>query len=180
MSSSEVNNVITQVSRDQKSKKDDFAYFNYFNFLCCMPDKTPIFNSVFQSDDEEKPTPYPGKKTPALSVQQRKDYLLPYTHGGRKTLVLDLDETLVHSTFKATTNCSFTVDINISGKFHTVYVLKRPGVDEFLKECAKHFELVIFTASLSNYADAVMDVLDADQLIPFRLFRQHCVQINGT
>lgn len=33
---------------------------------------------------------------------------------------------------------------------HHVYVLKRPGVDEFLIECAKLFEIVVYTASLSK------------------------------
>ena len=43
---------------------------------------------------------------------------------------------------------------------HFVYVMKRPGVDEFLVEMAKHYEIVIYTASLNKYADPLLDLLD--------------------
>jgi len=49
-----------------------------------------------------------------------------------------------------------------TGKANSIYVLKRPGVDMFLRRLAKLYELVIFTASLSKYADVIMDKLDPD------------------
>lgn len=97
---------------------------------------------------------------------------------GKKCLVLDLDETLVHSSFQPI-ECSFSVPIEIDGIRHEVYVLKRPFVDEFLKRVAKHFELVVFTASLSEYANPVLDILDQDGLIAHRLFRESCVLHEG-
>jgi RNA polymerase II subunit A small phosphatase-like protein len=97
---------------------------------------------------------------------------------GRKCLVLDLDETLVHSSFQPVT-CSFSVPIVLEGIQHEVYVMKRPFVDEFLAECAKTFELVIFTASLSEYANPVIDKLDTVGLIKHRLFRDSCVLHEG-
>lgn len=95
-------------------------------------------------------------------------------HKGAKCLVLDLDETLVHSSFQPV-ECSFSVPIEIDGIRHEVYVLKRPFVDEFLRETAKHFELVVFTASLSEYANPVIDELDKEGVIKHRLFRESCV-----
>jgi len=97
---------------------------------------------------------------------------------GRRCLVLDLDETLVHSSFTPV-NCSFCVPIVLDGVQHDVYVLKRPFVDEFLAECAKTFELVVFTASLSEYANPVIDKLDTAGLIKHRLFRDSCVLHEG-
>jgi len=35
-----------------------------------------------------------------------------------------------------------------------------------MNEMAKYYELVIFTASLSKYADPLMDILDSDQDAP--------------
>jgi len=59
-----------------------------------------------------------------------------------------------------------------------VYVAKRPNVDEFLKKVGECYEVVVFTASLSKYADPVLDLLDIHKVIDFRLFREHCTCIN--
>ena len=69
---------------------------------------------------------------------------------GRKCLVLDLDETLVHSSFKPTKNADFIIPVEIDGITHQVYVGKRPHVDEFLSRMGKIYEIVVFTASLSK------------------------------
>lgn len=68
---------------------------------------------------------------------------------GKKCLVLDLDETLVHSSFTAIDTADFVVPIKIEETWHQVYVTKRPGVDEFLQRVARQYEVVVFTASLS-------------------------------
>jgi len=39
---------------------------------------------------------------------------------------------------------------------------------------AKYYEIVIFTASLSKYADPLMDIIDTHDVAPQRLFREHC------
>lgn len=44
---------------------------------------------------------------------------------------------------------------------------------------AKHYEVVIFTASLSKYADPLMDQMDPKSFCTSRLFREHCSFING-
>jgi len=62
---------------------------------------------------------------------------------------------------------------------HFVYVAKRPGVDEFLLEMAKHYEIVIYTASLNKYADPLLDLLDPHKVIRYRLFRESCVFYEG-
>lgn len=94
-------------------------------------------------------------------------------HIGRKCLVLDLDETLVHSSFKVCppTYCihpswhsigllmcpvqlipqaDYVVPVEIEWQWHNVYVIKRPGVDNFLKQMGELYEIVVFTASLSK------------------------------
>ena len=51
---------------------------------------------------------------------------------GRKTLVLDLDETLVHSQFNVVKNPDYIIPVEMEGRTSNIYVLKRPGVDHFL------------------------------------------------
>jgi RNA polymerase II subunit A small phosphatase-like protein len=99
---------------------------------------------------------------------------------GKKCLVLDLDETLIHSQFAAVESPDLEVPIELdSGVIKPIYVCKRPGVDEFLAAVGQHFEVVIFTASLASYADPVIDFLDKTKTIKHRLYRDSCVFIDG-
>lgn len=100
-------------------------------------------------------------------------------HTGRKCLVLDLDETLVHSSFKQILQADFVVPVEIENQNHNVYVIKRPGVDQFLKKMGEIYEIVVFTASLSKYADPVLDKLDKHQVVRHRLFRESCYNHKG-
>ena len=74
------------------------------------------------------------------------------------TLVLDLDETLVHFFYTPS-----------GGTF-----LIRPYCFEFLKKMSEIYEIVIFTAATKEYADSILDIIDPEKkLISQRLYRQH-------
>ena len=60
-----------------------------------------------------------------------------------------------------------------------VYGKIRPFVNQFLSALSSHFEIVIFTASLNNYSDPLMDILDPNKLCSYRLSREHCTFLNG-
>lgn len=97
---------------------------------------------------------------------------------GRKTLVLDLDETLVHSSLRPLQNADIVLPVELEkGDFHNVYVRKRPGVDEFLARVAMIYEVVVYTASMSKYANPLLDRLEpSGELICWRLFREACTR----
>jgi CTD small phosphatase-like protein 2 len=78
-------------------------------------------------------------------------------------LVIDLDETLVHY-------------IEEEKK---AYVKIRPYADYFLNEMGKYFELIIFTAAEENYADLVLNELDKNKIISYKLYRKHTQLLNG-
>ena len=47
---------------------------------------------------------------------------------------------------------------------------------QFLKEMSQLYEIVIFTAGMEEYADWVLNQLDASkELIQYRLYRQHTI-----
>lgn len=95
------------------------------------------------------------------------------------TLVLDVDETLVHSSFQRKDNVRYDAELSITheGKHHIVYVKYRPRLIEFLAFVSSRFEVVIFTASLSSYCNALMDHLDPEGILgTYRLFREHCTK----
>lgn len=85
----------------------------------------------------------------------------------------------MHSAFSPPAPPDFSVNVPFGNKLSPVYVLKRPGVDAFLARCAKFYEVVVFTASVSEYADAVLNVLDRDEVITHRLYREHCTVMPG-
>lgn len=125
---------------------------------------------------------------PQQSVAHRNNmppptkYLLPPLtpeEAHKKCLVLDLDETLVHSSFKPIPDADFVMTIELENVMHRVYVRKRPGVDHFMKVCGEKFEVIVFTASLAKYADPLLDILDKTQVVKGRLFREACVQHYG-
>ena len=132
---------------------------------------------------------------------------VPKLSFNKKILLLDLDETLIHADFdeefspdeydtviqfKAkneeekkekkiedsdSTSCclsEFEED-----EVHSVGIFIRKGVKHFLEEVNKYFEVGIFTASVKEYADAVISFLDPEnKLIKFRLYRNNCINYN--
>ncbi|KAG9094159.1 hypothetical protein FRC06_011101 [Ceratobasidium sp. 370] len=132
-------------------------------------------------DDEERLIMQGGAGIPIGPDGQPKPLLPPLapSHAGRKCLVLDLDETLVHSSFKLIPQADYVVPVEIEWQWHNVYVIKRPGVDNFLKKMGELYEIVVFTASLSKYADPVLDKLDVHKVVSHRLFRESCYNHKG-
>lgn len=113
-----------------------------------------------------------GKPKPLLPPIAEK-------HQGRKCLVLDMDETLLHSSFKLMPQHDFTVPVEIEWQWHNAYVLKRPGVEEFLRRMGEIYEVVVYTASVSKYADPVLDKVDVHRAVSHRLFRESCYNHRG-
>ncbi|KAK4794011.1 hypothetical protein SAY86_012005 [Trapa natans] len=107
--------------------------------------------------------------------------LPPLDSPTRKTIFLDLDETLVHSkSDPPPENFDFIVRPMINGERLNFYVLKRPGVDRFLRAISQSFEVVIFTAGLKEYASLVLDRLDpTGAMISHRLYRDSCREMEG-
>ena len=90
-------------------------------------------------------------------------FLKPISPKYKYTLVLDLDETLVHY-----------ISDNDSA-----YIEIRPGAEEFIKELSEYYEIIIFTAALKTYADLVIDGIDPDGVVVERLYRQHTISIGN-
>jgi hypothetical protein len=78
---------------------------------------------------------------------------LPKSEENKPTLVLDLDETLIH----------------MNGET----LLVRPGAEEFLQKTMEKFEVVLFTASTACHADFAMKKIDPDGKVKLRLYREH-------
>ena len=117
-----------------------------------------------------------------FNLSFRNTYFLPEKKSEKKTLILDLDETLIHSSYKPF-NIKNDIIIKMKSpkafddKHFLVHVLKRPYVDIFLSIVCDIFEVVIFTASMQEYANPILDEIDAEKKIKYRLFRDHCIKV---
>lgn len=80
------------------------------------------------------------------------------------TLVLEMKDVLVHPDWTYQTGWRFK---------------KRPGVDNFLQECSKHFEVVVFTAEQGMTVFPILDALDPNGYIMYRLVRDATHFVDG-
>ncbi|KAF7069470.1 hypothetical protein CFC21_075096 [Triticum aestivum] len=143
---------------------------------CADPDET-------EELDEFDPYTF-IKDLPELSmvVPKFRPVLLPKQTRScpRTTLVLDLDETLVHSTLEPCEDSDFTFPVHFNLRDHTIYVRCRPYLKDFLERVASMFEIIIFTASQSIYAEQLLNVLDPKRrLFRHRVYRESCVYVEG-
>ena len=152
-----------------------------------------------------KMTRYPRAPAPPRPLVPRRQpsYTLSYsTETPKKTLIIDLDETLIHSMAKGgRMSTGHMVEVRLGGPVpapptsnsntpSTVqfgpgvpilyYVHERPGCHEFLRKISKWYNLVVFTASVQEYADPVIDWLERERrYFGGRYYRQHCTLRNG-
>jgi len=104
-------------------------------------------------------------------ISAKKVFLPQTTHS--MTLCLDLDETLIHTDF---TRQYMTHDYLYEGQLGVNF---RPGVKQFLSFASKHFEVVLFTKSIKEYADKVIKLLDPDgQIFTHRFYRDDCITMS--
>ena len=126
------------------------------------------------------------KNLPPVNLEQLKEkrVSVPRRRGyeGKKTIIFDLDETLVHCCEETATSKPM-VKLPIvfpTGEVVVAGINIRPFALECLKEMNKEFEVFVFTASHPCYANVVLDHLDPKkELIHHRFFRDSCVNMGG-
>ncbi|KAJ2053702.1 hypothetical protein H4S04_000512 [Coemansia sp. S16] len=134
-------------------------------------------------DDEDDFNPYlfMADLPPIPKEHTLRPYALPRKTRSSPpiTLVLDLDETLVHCALTAVENPDLVFPVEYNGFNYDVYCRLRPGYREFLQKASELFEVVVFTASQQVYADRLLNLIDPERrYIRHRLFRDSCVYVN--
>ena len=139
----------------QSNNNDIMCKYNaIYNALNANVDDVDNDDDDMCDDDDEYEQPQ-APYLPLKSEDDKREY----------TLVIDLDETLVHY---------FEEE---GGE--NAYVKVRVGCESFIRELSKYCEIVIFTAGVKIYADIVLDGLDSKNKIDYKLYRQHTDIVNG-
>lgn len=158
----------------QLNSKENIAFLKHDNMMTNNM-KSPTLSSKYI-------IPPPQRLFPLTRNPQAKK---------RKILVLDLDETLIHSLSQGSPRISnghdsSIIEIKLNDIATLYYVYKRPYCNFFLQEISKWFDLYIFTASVQEYADPIIDWLESE-IIPYddtkifkkRFYRNDCTYRNG-
>lgn len=119
--------------------------------------KTTLFKKKSKESDSQSTEAYSRCNSPTSSKLPQAQRKIDH---GKKTLVLDLDETLIHSEF---TDMCDKNNANLILWMHGTeigFCLFRPYLKEFLMSVIQHFEVAIFTASQPIYANQIIDKLE--------------------
>jgi CTD small phosphatase-like protein 2 len=132
----------------QEQTEEDQDDFNPWQFIASLPNYRMV-----------------SHLTPPVSLPPKDPSHPPLT------LVLDLDETLVHCTVEACQGADFEFPVVFHGVSYQVHVRQRPYLKEFLQKIKNKYEVVIFTASQKVYADTLLNQLDPGTLRYVTLLR---------
>jgi Dullard-like phosphatase family protein len=114
------------------------------------------------------------KAPPMTYIQSRQIMLKELKKKNTKTLLMDLDETLI-------TSCSLRDEpekiLTPSEGGPPIMIKIRPFAKEFLKKMKEHFEIIVFTAAVASYAETIVKELDPEKkFISYILDRNFCLE----
>lgn len=113
----------------------------------------------------------------------------------KKILVIDLDETLIHTSFQKIKNPDLKIELdsNTSNRKNTLdnnnsnntdasvskkveaYIRIRPGVDKFLSQMSKYYDIYVYSASSKNYLNTIIKNIDKNNIIKQCYCREDCI-----
>ena len=200
------NNNIENINNDISSKKNKFNNIIFFknkivpgssrilnknSSIAIHTNKNFKLNMTFNSVDS-KPNDQILKKVENMNKlnieiidkNTKKNHLQNFKEFKKKILVLDLDETLIHTFLHPINNADIQLNIPIYDdindiEINKIYVKKRPGLDLFLKELKNYFNIYIFSASPEDYVSIITKEIDKDKIIIKYFSKKDCLTVPG-
>lgn len=94
----------------------------------------------------------------------------------KPVIALDIDDTIISCSFIKKSAYSFSVKV---GSHQRAYIKLRPGLNEFLKEASKMFEIFFFSSSTNSYGNQIVNMIAPSTPTNYRFFRDSCKDIFG-
>ena len=166
-----------------------------------------IFNNVYNNIQNKNETKNEIKNNKKIEnrnstiFRNQKDILNHNISSKQKTLVLDLDETLIYTSFEPSsdTDICIEIDLNVNEQLINqmknnrlnslkknckvltkVYLSKRPYLDKFISQLSSYYEICIYSASSEKYASSILDVIDPNNIISKKFFRDDCIYLDNS
>lgn len=94
-----------------------------------------------------------------------------------KTLILDMDETMIATKFEGKNTPNFNSDFVFHFLGKDISVSFRPYLFDTLEKLSQFYELIAFTAGVQAYADQILDKIDPQKkYFKKRLYRDSCIK----
>ncbi|CAD8094199.1 unnamed protein product [Paramecium sonneborni] len=155
----------------------EINYFYYVSDLvAAYGAKDNYFNRLFKDHLQQSFMAFKQCATSKIIFRPKPFILAKDPKDTRKyTLLLDLDETLVHCSLDMRLPCDKKLNIKLSPQeILQVGLTIRPGLQTMLETLQPHFEIIIFTASHGQYAKKIVEYIDPKKIISKVLSREHC------
>ena len=184
---------------------------NNINTVAKETNKNGLFLNISNNNSNEEKNYLPSKNKFSKSVIEQPKHLHNYNtysskknkdkinninnsetnigkNNNKKILVIDLDETLIHTSFQKIENPDLQIQLNNSIKSNSLnnnqiptpkildaYIRIRPGVDEFLNQMSKYYDIYVYSASSKNYLNSIIKNIDKNNIIKQCYCRNDCI-----
>ena len=166
----------------QKSTRQKSRINYYINLYSIKKkfSKSMIENNSFNINNYSRisKTLKNNKNKNIYSLNKKIEITLEENIPKEKILVIDLDETLIHTSFKKISNSELRIKFNpelSNKKFIEAYIRIRPGVTEFLSQLSNYYDLYIYSSSSKNYLNRIIKYVDKKNLIKKCYCRDDCI-----
>ena len=196
----ELENAISQMESLNLTEFDKEASNIFFSPISCKENYSGNFDNYVRKTlthiSSFKNLPYEkALSNPELYANYPEKEISECLKSNKKLLLLDLDETLIHSEndlkdkninsydailrFKDNYFDSDSFFVSEQDEYCEIGIFLRNGVKKFLSILNNYFNIGIFTASEKEYAEAIIRHLDPNKnIIKFCLYRNNCVNVN--
>lgn len=186
------NGTVSNQEKNSNSEKNDFLFCSYYTHdvkKAFSSNDSSYFTNLYRDhffQNFQAFKIFKSANSPGFDEVHKRSVILPEIDPKNypkvnsncvKTLIFDLDETLIHCTDSQKKVGEVYLPIVFpTGEKINAGINIRPYAKYALEELSKYYQLVVFTASHSCYANKVIDYLDpTKKLICKRLFRENCI-----